>query len=354
MPTISVDTFFACSLMVILVLTAMANTSKILSPYINNFDAENLRQKYKQIAEYVLLNPGSPANWGENASVIPEIFGLAKADFADFYDLDVDKVSRLNIENMYSLSYSQVFEALGMSEVSFRVEIKPIFDVYVNLTAIYLAESETTYQFEILTEKNNVSVNAELKLYVIAQNYVDTSYVASSNGETNLNVTLSNSVEGPALLVVFARANYNTKVVSFGAYAFAHNSFEPKPDGTFLRLSPLNQSLTVSQRYPESNISKVCALTFNHYSALAQTSSGNQSATYNMPQLADASPIILTVSGWNQTTFFTEWTVYPHLPIQFGADLNYDTLSEFFAFTYTVSVSSALYEFRFWLGGPSS
>jgi len=36
MPAISVDTFFACSLMVLLVLSAMASTSKLLYPHINN------------------------------------------------------------------------------------------------------------------------------------------------------------------------------------------------------------------------------------------------------------------------------------------------------------------------------
>jgi len=235
------------------------------------------------------------------------------------------------------------------------VEIKPIFDVHVDLTAIYVAERETAYQFEILTEKNRVPVNVELKLYVVARDYMNASYAVVSDGETSLNITLPNGIEGPALLVVFARAVSNTKIVSFATYAFAHNSPEPEPDGSFLRLSPLNQSLVASKCYQEISLSNGYALTFDYFSVLEQVSNEPQSATYSIPKFADASPIILTVSGWNQTTFFTEWAVYPHLPIQFGADFQHSgTLSEVFTYTYIVSVDSALYECSFWIGGSSA
>jgi hypothetical protein len=353
MPTISIDTFIACSLMTLLVLTAMANTSKLLYPYINNVDTANISQRYRQISEYILSNAGVPSDWGKSASAIPETLGLANTGFDAFYDLDIDKVSRLSSKNLYALSYAQAFSALGMPEVSFRIEIKPIFDINMSLMATYTASEETTYLFEILTEKNGAPVKAELKFYIIADDYMNTDCTATTSGETQLNITLPNNVEGPVLLVALAKASSNAKIVSFKAYTFMHNSPEPRSEGTFLRLSPLNQSLTVSLSNSGLILSKAYALTFSYHSVLAQISNSNQSAIYEIPCFVDASPIILVVSGWNSSTFFAEWTAYPQVPLQFGADFpNLNILSEVFAYAYIVTVNSALYECTFWLGGP--
>jgi len=353
MPAISIDTFFACSLMVFLVLSAMAGTSKLLYPHLNSAVDENIAERYREISKYLLLNDGTPSNWGQNCQAIPETFGLANADSDDSYKLDIDKVSRLNSENLYALSYAQVFATLKMSDVSFRIEIKPIFEVSINLSATFGGANETVYQFEISTEKRGIPVQAELKCYVIAENHFDANCAYASKGRIQLNVTISNDVKGPALLVVFARSVCNTKTVSFNAYAFAHNSAEPEPEGTFMRLSPLNYTLNASFIYPEVILSEAYALTFNYNSTLTQTASDNQSATYGIPRLLDSSPILLVVSGWNSTVFFTEWTAYPQIPVQIGANFAGSiALSNIFAYTYVITINSAIYECTVWLGGP--
>jgi hypothetical protein len=353
MPAISVDTFFACSLMVLLVLSAMAGASKLLYPHINNEFNDNIAERYWEISKYLLLNDGTPSNWGQNWQIIPETFGLAKADSDNTYELDVDKVSRINSENLYAMSYGQIFTAVKMPDVSFRIEIKPIFEVAINLTATFKAANETTYQFEILTEKHGVPIEAELKDYVIAENYLETNYAHASNGKAYVNVTLSNDVKGPAMFVAFAKATCNSKIVSFGVYTFAHNSDEPKPRRTFLRLSPLNYTLTASFIVSDVNLSRAYALTANYYSNLTQTASSNQSATYSIPHFLDPSPTLIVMTGWNSTAFFTEWTTYPQLPLQTGANFADSTaLSNVFTNTYTVTINSALYECTVWLGGP--
>jgi len=351
-PAISIDTFFACSLMVLLALSAMTSVSKLLYPYINSSGNENIAERYREISKYLLLSGGKPSNWGQNGEAIPETFGLAKAD-SNPYELDVDKVSRLNNENLYAITYAQIFSALKMSDVSFRIEVKTIFEVAINLASIYESANETTYQFEILTEKYGISVQAELKCYVVAENYLETNYTCFSNGRTYVNVTLPNDVGGPALLIAFAKATCNSKIVSFGLYAFAHNSGEPQPRGTFLRLSPLNYTLNASFIYPEINLSNAYALTFNYYSILTQTESGNQSVKYSIPHFLDVSPILIIVAGRNLTSFFIEWTAYPQVPLQIGADFASSTaLSNVLTFTYTVTVNSVFYECRVLLGGP--
>jgi len=353
MPAISVDTFFACSLMVLLVLSAMATTSKLLYPHINNTVNNSIAEKYKEISTYLLLNDGTLSNWGQNSQKIPETFGLAKADSDNPYELDIDKVSRLNSENLYAISYAQIFTALKMSDISFSIEIKPIFEVAINLTATYAFPNETIYEFQILTEKHGVPVRAELKFYVVAENYLETSYVHVSDGRIYLNITLSNDVNGPALLVTFAKAICNAKIMSFGVYAFAHNSVEPKQKGTFLRLSPLNYTLNASLVYSGINLSKAYALTINYNSTLAQTSSSNQSITYNLSHFLDSSPTLIVVTGWNSTVFFTEWAAYPQIPLRTGVNFEgLTTLSNVFANTYIVTINLALYECTVWVGGP--
>ena len=353
MPAISVDTFFACSLMVLLVLSAMAATSKLLYPYINNAIDSGLAERYREISKYLLLNGGTPSDWGQSCQTIPVLFGLADADSDNAYALDIDKVSRLNSENLYAMSYAQIFTILKMSDVSFRIEIKPIFDVNINLTATFQSANETTYQFEILTQKNGIPIQAELKCYAIAEDFLETNYAYASNGETRFNVTIPNDIEGPALLVAFAKTTYDPRIVSFGVYSFAHNSISPKPKNTFLGLSSLNHSLTTSFVYSGINLSKVYALTADYYSILEQAGSSNQSATYGIPHFLDSSPILLVATGWSSTVFFTEWTAYPQIPLQIGADFaDTSALSNIFAYTYAITINSALYECTVWLGGP--
>lgn len=353
MPTISVDTFFACSLMVLLVLSAMACASKLLYPHINNAVDTNIAERYESVSKYLLLNDGTPSNWGQNYQVIPENFGLAKTGSDNPYELDIDKVSRLNNENLYAVTYPKIFTTLGMSDVSFRIEVEPIFEVALNLTATSEGTNETSYEFEILTEKQGVPVQAELKFYVVAENYLETSHACVSDGRTCVNATISNGVNGPALLIVFARSVSNAKIASFSAYPFAHNSTEPKPKGTSLTPSPLNYTLNVSLIYPETNLSDAYALSFNYSSILTQTANSSQSATYNIPHFLDPSPTLVVVTGWNSTSFFTEWTAYPQIPLQTGTNFaSSATLSNVLAYMYLVTIDSALYKCTIWLGGP--
>lgn len=353
MPATSVDTFFACSLMVILVLSAMASTSKLLYPHINNAVDVNAGERYREIADYLLLNDGYPSDWGQNSQTIPEVFGLAKTGEHNPYELDIDKVSRLNSENLYAIDYAQLFSALEMSDVSLKLQIQPIFEVSINLTATFEAQNETVYQFEISTRKHGTPIPTELRCYTIAEDYSEVKDVTASNGIAYVNITISNDVKGPVLFVTFAKAIYNTKIMSFGVYAFAHGAAEPKLNGTFLKLSPLNYTLNASAKYSGMNVSTAYALSFDYNSTLTQISKVNQSVMYSIPHFLDPSPTILAVSGWNSTEFFTDWTVYPQIPLEMGADFADSTaLSNIYVNTYIVTIDSTLYECTIWIGGP--
>jgi len=353
MPAVSVDTFFACTLMVIVVLSAMAGASKIILPYVNNAVGLNAPERYEQLSKYVLLSAGAPSDWGQNGQADPQVFGLGKADSGNPYELDVDKVTRLNDENQYSVSYADAFASFGLPDVSFSLEIKPVFEVITNLTAIFDADNITVYQFEILTEKDGAPVSAEIKCRIIAESYLNTADTIPSDGKVYQNITIPDSVNGPALLVAFARHAYDDRIVSYGSYAFAHNSTETETRGTYLKLSPLNYLLNASIVHPETNLSEAYAVTFDYSASLEQVSRSNDSAVYQIPRFLDPSPVVIVLTGRNSTVFFAEWVAYPQVPTRFGADFtNSASLSSIYAFTYMVKVGSVIYRCTVRLGGP--
>ncbi|MEM2465960.1 MAG: hypothetical protein QXZ47_01510 [Candidatus Bathyarchaeia archaeon] len=352
MPAISIDTFFACSLMVLLVLSAMAATASLLYQPISDSFGNEVPTRYGEITKYILLNTGKPADWGKNSQTVPEEFGLAYAEATDSYTLDMDKVSRLNGENFHALSYAQVYTSLKIPDIAFRIEIKPLFETFVNLIATYegKGENKTTYEFEVKNvRRGGVKVPAELRLYAVAENSLQNLGVYSSDGEIRLNVTIPNNLSEPALLVVLAKSRHNAKIVSFAVRAFAHNSQNLVSKGSFLRLSPLNHTLTVA---PNNLDIVVYALTFNYSSTLEKTTSKNQSVIFNIPKFLDASPIVLVATGWNSTQFFIGWTVYPQIPVAIGiSPAESMNLADVYAYTYVVTINSALYKCTVWLGG---
>lgn len=353
MPTISIDTFFACSLMVLVVLSAMAITAKITYPWIYAAGDSEVNERYRAIAEHILLSAGDPKNWGEIGEQ-PTIFGLANHGCEGIiYDLDPDKVSRLNYENIYALTYGQLFESLNMPDVSLRIEILPIFETKVNLTRIMTFTNGAVYEFKVTTIKDGAYVPVWLQYYTIADCFIINSGVKYSTGTTNFNVTIPYSLRGPALLVVLSKSVYNTRIASFNVYPFQHAGSEPKPKGSFMRISPLNSTLYAWAVKSGLSDLNAYALAFNYTMKLTQKTSNGLNMTYNIPKLYESSPIVLVVAGRTLTESFIEWTVYPQVPVCIGIDYaDCKNLVNFYAYSYFVTVESCIYQCRVWLGGP--
>ena len=173
MPVVSIDTFFACSLMVMVVVAAMAVTAKIFQPYLNGIEDLNQKDYLREIANYILLNPGEPQNWGSDKSLLPESFGLAKNGSIIPYELDVDKVCRLNPENAYHISYISIIEALKVKKVAVRISIQQILDISITPISTQSNENLTSYTFQIRVKRDGLPVSASLHCYVIAKNFFD-------------------------------------------------------------------------------------------------------------------------------------------------------------------------------------
>ncbi|MEM2386378.1 MAG: hypothetical protein QXO67_05280 [Candidatus Bathyarchaeia archaeon] len=351
MPAISIDTFFACSLMVLLVLSAMTAAARILQPLINTPTNLEAAQRLGEIAKQILLYAGKPADWGRSGQMVPEEFGLAEAGADSPYTLDMDKVSRLNSENIYGLSYAQIFTGLKAPDLSFRIEIKPVFNVNMNLTSVSEGLEERTYTFKVATEKDSgVKVSTVLKAYVLAETILQAHTIQNVNGETSFNVTLPKSLESPAVLVVFAKSTHSSRIFSHSVYAFAQSG-KPAPEGAFLRLSPLNHTLSVTSTSTEIVLGKVYALTFDNVWELPQT--GDK--VFSIPRAVDPGPMVLVVFGSNAAQPFIEWTAYPQIPLQIGVDFaSLLNSSDVYAYEHLVNIGYGIYKCTILIGGSKT
>ena len=346
MPASSIDTFFACTIMITLVLAAMANTSNILRPSMDETLHQNDSERFFQLAQHLLLSMGTPTNWGSLKETIPTSLGFADSAASLPYQLDIDKVTRLNSLNTFSLTYSQLWQSLGVDDVSFRVEVKTLFNITTTLTSTTAGVNETTYMFDLYAHKSGAPALASLNSYVVVRDYVNS--VASEtavNGHSSISVAIPNSMSGTALLVTFAKAESNPQIVAFNVYAFSHNSSEPLPNRTFTQLNPLNHILNITFTHPSEEIRKTLVLTHNYNFSLSEKSSNAQSTEYDIPRLLDSSVMILVITGFNGSSSFAEWVSYPQVPLAVGADFdNAETGAKTVAFSHIVAINFALYE----------
>lgn len=349
MPTTTIDTFFACSLLVILVVAVMAGMPKILYPFLDGLAHKNDVERFQQLAQYVLLNPGAPSDWGNNKNLSLTDFGLASNSAPKSYVLDVDKVTRLNSQNIYAVNYAQLLDALRISNIALRIQVDPVFDTSIALATSVNNGNSTSYFFEVITQNSGFSVVSDLMCYVVVGNYLGTSSsVTSSNGKANVTFTLPNNLGGNALLVVLAKAQVNPSIVSFGTYSFSHNSPPPKPNGTFIKLSPLDYGLNATFNYPDLQILGTYTFSYSYWNNLTLLTNTTQSAQYTVPRFLDKSPTILMLTGLNGTESFAEWVAYPQVPLRIGVNFDASNFSgsNVASFTYLVTIGEALYKLQ--------
>jgi hypothetical protein len=337
MPAISIDTFFACSLIVSVALLATASLVGTMQTRIDNLQDLNKDDYLRNIAEHIVTSDGTPADWGSTGTV-PDSFGLSDSDSSHLYELDVDKVGRLNDQSAYALSYIQASTAARLNNIALGISISQMLSVTVTLSANISVGDETAYTFKISVSQASGPTGAALQGYVVAKDFVSTvSNITSSAGVGYITVQIPNASNGPALLIVFARASFDDRITSYGTYSFAHLSQEPSPNHTFLGLSPLNYTLSLEENFPDITIEHGYAFSYAYQSNLTKTSA----ISYAIPESADKSPTVLVISGLNGTSSFVEWTAYPDVPLDFGA--NFEN-SEKNVFVYTVLVKGTLYK----------
>ncbi len=334
MPTTSLDTFFACTILVSIVLIATAFLGATMQARISNTQNLNKQNYLNTVAEYLIKNTGSPVQWGASA-VNPEDFGLAPNNASYPYELDIDKISRLNNYNNYSLSYVTLSNSAKLNNIALGIAVSQLFSIKIELINTVNLGANVSYTFSILTSENATRTAASLGCYVVASNFL--TYVTnstSSNGIGYVTVEIPSAATNNALLVVFVRSSFDQRTTSYAVYNFATSKQESTPGNTVLSLSPLNYTLTLSSS--TITVQKAYVFSYAYQSNLTILSS----TKYAIPMILDQSPLVMVISGLNGGVYFQEWVAYPQVPFRAGA--NFED-SEQNIFSYIVVIKEALY-----------
>jgi hypothetical protein len=348
MPATSIDTFFACSLLVVLVVSAMAAMPKVMSPFLDGLAHRNDVERLQQLAQYIVLSTGAPTDWGSNLDVSPTDFGLASSSASGPYALDVDKVTRLNSRNAYSITYADLLDDLKVGNIALKIIVQPIFNTSIDLISKAYYRNDTSYSFEITTQNSGLAVPSDTSCYLIINGFVNslTSFTNSS-GKGVASFIVPSSVSGSGLLIVFARAQSNPSIVSFCVFLLENDSSSLEPDDTFAKLNPLDDRLNASFNYHHEQTLGVYAFSYSYWANLTMLSNMTQTAEYSFPRFLDPSITVLVLTGLNGTKSFAQWIAYPQIPLDVGVNFDSPTSGgSVESFTYFVTLGSATYELQ--------
>ena len=347
MPSISIDTYFACTLMVSVVLVSTVLSSGILLPHIDSTQSMNQEGYFQALSEYVLSNVGAPADWGVNETSVPYTFGLAKANSPYTNELDIDKICRLNVQNAFALTYVEMLRAARLKDIAMSISVSQLMDILVSLSSNSTSTDSAKYIFEIYATEDGMPVQTSLHYYVVARDYTyDAFNTTANNGTGYIEFEIPNASNGTVSLIIFARASHDARITAYCTYSFGHLSAEPSPYGTFATMTPLNYTLLTESNSSDTTIEKCYALSYAHSFELALRSDGR----YEIPRILESGPIVLVVSGLSNSTFFVEYTSYPQIPFHAGADF---TPAESYSYGVIVTVKNTLLRVGLLFGGIS-
>ena len=340
MPTSSFDTFFACTIIVAAALIGTAFLASTMATRIESTQDINKNSYLKAIANHILTSPGSPAEWG-TSSALPTDLGLAADNSNVGYELDMDKICRLNSFSSYSLSYPELSSAARLN-MALGIKVSQLMTVNLVQISNFSVGIETSFIFNVSTNIDSKPTATNLHCYVAASNYLtEVNAVISQTGAGQVTLQIPTAETGNALLIVFAKAVINDRITSYAIYNFADSKQESTPSSSELKLSPLGYTLNIN----DTGLTIQNGYVFSYSNQQTLPSIENSQAT--MPKLIDQSPIVIVVGGFNGAPYFQEWTAYPQVPLNVGANF---VGSEQNLFSYIVTVNGVLYRLDLSLG----
>jgi hypothetical protein len=342
-PTTSIDTFFACTIIIAAALIGTAFLASTMQTRIEATDDINKQSYLKAIADHLVTNTGSPQNWGTSTSA-PSDFGLAQNGPAIPYELDMDKLSRLNSQNLNALSYYDLATSAKLSNMAVSVSLLQILSVGIQLDDSHTEGSNTIATFTIITSVDSQPITASLHCYAVANGFVGAVNGSTSGvGVGSVTAQVPSSSADEALLVVFARATCDDRMTSYGIYSFHDEEQQTTPDNTLLTLSPLNYTLTAATNSSTLTINNGYLLTYIYHQTLPLETANPTP----IPKLLDKSPCVIIATGEDDGAGFQQWTSYPQAPFTVGSSFSN---SEQNVFSYVVTVKGALYRLSISLG----
>jgi hypothetical protein len=347
LPTSSIDTFFACTIIVAAALMATAFLTSTLQTNIESTQAVNKGSYLRAIADYIVTSPGNPISWGSTSGV-PVVFGLAATPSSTPYELDVDKVSRLNDQSNYSLAYPDIENAAKLNNIALGIKISQIMDINIEQSNKNTVGDNVSFTFTVLTNVESKPRSANLHCYVIANNYqLDISNVTSEIGIGSITFEMPNASSDNALLIVFARASFDDRITSYAIYDLKNSAQESIPDNRILSLSPLNYTISYTTSSMDLTLQRGYILSWAYKQNLASM----QNSVFSIPKIIDNSPFIAVICGLENGTYFQQWTVYPQIPLNAGSSFR-DSAQN--VFSYIVTIKGTLCRLDISLGDVES
>lgn len=338
MPTASLD-FTLASLVIIMVTAgAIYGVKTLTAPYLDNISTES---RYYQIGRSILLSEGNPVDWGKG--IIPTSFGLA--DESSKYSLDIDKVSRLNPENEFALNYSTIWRTLGIEDISFTLEISPVYILSLKIESFIDNGYNTTYNFLATCTLDGYPIESNISYYLcIRSSTYSITGTTDNDGKGFVQFSLPNSISGTALLIGFSKTQ--DSIFTYNVLSFAHQSLFQQPNNAYATLNPLNYVLYTT-------ITKGSALFATVYSYSYVFNLTSSDSEYLIPTLKGGGPMILVLTGVDGAYYWAEYVAYPQVPLEIGAVMTLDYLiSDISSFVYLVDVEGSLYRLKIQFRSP--
>lgn len=343
MPSTSIDTFFACTIIIAAALISTAFLTSNLQTTINSTGDVNKETYLKAIADRIVTSSGSPVDWGTGGGV-PSDFGLA-SNSGVAYELDADKITRLNAVNINSLSYFELANSSKLTNIALGIVVSQIMALNLTQTSSSTVGDETSFTFTVSTSIDSKPTAASLQCYVISNNYLSNLTAStSSSGVGSFNVQIPSGVADEAMLVAFARTSFDERITSYAVYNFAGSAQESAPNNEVLTLSPLNYELSFTSNSSDLTVENGYLFTYSYTQAL-QNLDGTSNCSF--PNLIDKSPSVIVVCGQNGGVYFQEWTAYPQVPLKAVSSFHG---SEQNAFSYLVTIKGVLYKLQISFG----
>ena len=340
MPSTSIDTFFACTIIVTVALIATAFLCSTMQTSINGTQNINKDSYLQAIADDIITTPGAPVNWGTSSSV-PVDFGLAASASTTPYELDIDKITRLNNLNSYSLSYFDMENASKLNNIALGITVSQVMSINIEQTSNSTIDNGNyvSFTFTILTSIDSEPTSASLNCYVVANNYVSNVTDSTSGiGVGYITIQIPSAAIDGAMLIMFARASFEDRITSYEIYNFQNSTQEAAPRNDILTLTPLSYILSYTTNSTDLTIQNSYIFSYTYQQNLISL----QGIThYLIPTLIDQSPLVMVLCGFNNGTYFQEWTSYPQVPLKAGSSFED---SEQNVFSYIVTINGVLYK----------
>jgi len=346
LPTSTFDTFFACTIIVAAALIATGFLCSTMQVRIDNTKSINEQDYLQAIANHIVTNPGTPPDWGASG-ICPADFGLAASYSSMPYELDIDKISMLNSQNDFSLSYFEIENSSKLNNIALGVAVSQIMDINFMQSTNSTINNTTYFTLTLSTSVDSQPVSASLNCYVIANNYVNAvKGSTTTDGVGEATVQVPSAGADNAIVIVFARASFDDRLTSYAIYNLSNSTQETKPINDFLTLSPLNYNLSIDTDSSGLTIQHGYVFSYAYQQTLACSFNASQCA---IPRIVDNSPLIITVDGLVNGTYFQEWASYPQIPFNAGSSFSGSAQN---IFSYDVTVNGVLYTLEISLGAP--